>query len=39
LLLDRVVVRLAAMDAADAEDVTQSGVAAGEDAQPIEAGQ
>jgi phosphopantothenoylcysteine decarboxylase/phosphopantothenate--cysteine ligase len=36
LLLDRVVVRLAAMDAVDAADVTQSGVAAADSAQPIE---
>ncbi|HEU6439359.1 MAG TPA: bifunctional phosphopantothenoylcysteine decarboxylase/phosphopantothenate synthase [Terriglobales bacterium] len=41
LLLDRVVVRLAAADAADAAhaaDATQSGVTAVEGAQPIEAG-
>ncbi|HEX7612842.1 MAG TPA: phosphopantothenoylcysteine decarboxylase, partial [Candidatus Limnocylindrales bacterium] len=36
LLLDRVVVRLAAMDAAGAVDPTQSGVTAAEIAQPIE---
>ena len=37
LLLDRVVIRLAAAEAADAADATQSGVTAAEGAQPIEA--
>jgi phosphopantothenoylcysteine decarboxylase/phosphopantothenate--cysteine ligase len=39
LLLDRVVVRLAALDVAGAVDPTQSGTTAAVTAQPIEAGQ